>query len=142
MFLKSSLISFNLIISCFIVVTCLLSTIFAQKFEFDEEDYYSSSENNNPINSEEDTSADKNPSDKKSMNSNEDTDKEVCINNQQQMESASYSDNSDLSSDSSSYYSADYHFIKKFDREENLVDSWGTRRIQRWTVSPCSWNNY
>ena len=53
-----------------------------------QEDYYSSSENNNPINSEEDTSADKNPSDKKSMNSNEDTDKEVCIDNQQQIESA------------------------------------------------------
>ena len=98
MFLKSSLISFNLIISCFIIVTCLLSTIFAQEFEF--EDYYSSSENNNPINSEEDTSAAKNPSDKKSMNSNEDTDKEVCIDNQQ-IESISSSSNSDLSSDSS-----------------------------------------
>jgi hypothetical protein len=64
MFLQSSLISLNLIISCFIVVTtCLLSTIFAQEFEFDE-DYYSSSENNNPINSEEDTSSDTCPSDK------------------------------------------------------------------------------
>ena len=104
-FLKSSSISFNLIISSFIVVTCLLSTIFAQEFEFDEEDYYSSSENNNPINSEEDTSADKNPADKKSMNSDEDTDKEVCIDNQQQIESASDSSNSDLSSDSFLFFS-------------------------------------
>jgi hypothetical protein len=60
------------------------------------------------------------------MNSDEDTDKEVCIDNQQQIESASYSANSDLSSDSSSYSSTDYNFIKKFDREGNLVDSWGT----------------
>ena len=107
------------------MLSCLLSTIFAQEFEFDAEDYYSS-ENNNPVNSEEDTSADKNSADKKSMNSNEDTDKEVCIDNQQQIESApSYFSNSDLSSDSSSYSSTDYHFIKKFDREGNLVDSWG-----------------
>ena len=128
-FLKSSSITFNLIISSFIVVTCLLSTIFAQEFEFDEEDYYSSSENNNPNNPEEDTLADKKNSDKKSMNSNEDTDKEVCIDNQQQMESASDSSNIDLSSNPSSYYSADYHFIKKFDREGNLVQL-GYRRIQ------------
>jgi hypothetical protein len=54
-----------------------------------------------------------------SQSNSEDTDTENCINNQ--IESV-LSSNDDLSSDS---YSSDFHFVKKFDKNGNIIDSWG-----------------
>ena len=88
----------------YIISTDFISIIYAEIFELNEEDYYGS---------------DKSISEKNSANS-EDNDKENCINNQVQSVLAS---NGDINSDS---YSSEFHFIKKFDREGNLVDSWGT----------------
>src|SRR5215211_6465330 len=103
--LNLSLISFSLIILCFISTNVVYNTIYAQIFEFNEKDYYSSSDNE--------------PTDSQEKSTNfEDTDKENCITNQE----ASVLQ---TSTDSDTYLN-NFHFIKKFDREGNLVDSWGT----------------
>jgi hypothetical protein len=70
--LNLALISFSLIILCFISTNVIYNTIYAQIFEFNEEDYYSSSSDNEQTNSQE-----------KSTNSEEDTGKENCITNQE-----------------------------------------------------------
>src|SRR5215211_2676783 len=98
------LIPFSLII-LYVVFTGCISIIYAEVFEFNEKDYYSSSDNE-PTNSQE-----------KSTNS-EDTGKENCITNQE----ASVLQ---TSTDSDTYLN-NFHFIKKFDKEGNVVDSWGT----------------
>src|SRR5215208_6850535 len=51
--LNLSLISFSLIILCFISTNVVYNTIYAQIFEFNEKDYYSSSSDNEPTNSQE-----------------------------------------------------------------------------------------
>src|SRR5215208_3769082 len=128
--LNLSLISFSLIILCFISTNVVYNTIYAQIFEFNEKDYYSSSDNE-PTDSQEkstnseDTgkedysSSDNEPTDSQEKSTNfEDTAKEDCITNQE----ASVLQ---TSTDSDTYLN-NFHFIKKFDREGNLVDSWGT----------------
>jgi hypothetical protein len=97
------LIPFSLII-LYVVFTGCISIIYAEVFEFNEEDYYASDQ----------SISEKNPA------NSEDIDKENCINNQIQ---AVLSSNNDLSSDP---YSSEFHFVKKFDRDGNLIDSWGT----------------
>ena len=98
-------ISFSLIFLCFFT-TNFISSIYAEEFNFNTEDYFSSQ---NPTNSKDtDTNID-----------SEDTDKENCIDNL--MESVSQPNN-DIGSDSY----ASFNFIKKFDKDGNLVDSWGT----------------
>ena len=113
--LNPILVSFSLII-LFAISTSFVSIIYAEIFEFNPEDYYESDKNP----SEENPTNDEATQQQKSINA-EDTDKENCINNQ--IESVLYS-NSDLNSDS--YYSSNFHFIKKFDRNGNLIGSWGT----------------
>src|SRR5215211_716639 len=115
-------LSFSSILLLFAISTNFVSFIYAEIFEFNMVDYYESDNNpseENPTNGGEDTQQQQQQ--QKSINA-EDTDKENCINNQ--IESVLYSNN-DLGSDSDSY-SSNFHFIKKFDRNGNLVDRWGT----------------
>ncbi|HKO40872.1 MAG TPA: hypothetical protein VJU85_06380, partial [Nitrososphaeraceae archaeon] len=110
----------------------IFNKTYAEIFEFNEKDYYSSS-NKDPMNSgekqtnSEDTTMEGDySSGKEQTNSgekqtnSEDTVKENCINNQE----ASVLQ-TQTSPDSDTYLN-NFHFIKKFDREGNLVDSWGT----------------
>ena len=105
-----------LILACMIflsfISTIFISAIYGQVFEFNEDDYIGST-----ITGE----GGDNQDNKGSMNSNsEDTDKENCINNQIESVLAS---NYDMSSDP---YTSEFHFGKKFDKDGNLLDSWGT----------------
>jgi len=68
--LNLTFVSVSLIIVCLISTNLIFNKIFAEIFEFNEKDYYSSSDNE-PTNSGE-----------KQINS-EDTVKENCINNQE-----------------------------------------------------------
>ena len=91
----------SLLIVCFISSNFTYKNIYAQQFEFNEENYDSTGkESPNPPNSE-------------------DTAKENCINNQ--VDSVLQQ----TSADSNTYLN-NFHFIKKFDRQGNLVNSWGT----------------
>ena len=103
--LKLSLMSFSLLIVCLISTNTTYKNIYAQPFEFNAEDYYSTG--SEPTNSQ------ANPQ------NSEDSDKENCINNQVDSVLQQTSPDSDT-------YLNNFHFIKKFDREGNLVDSWGT----------------
>ena len=97
------------LIILYIVPTGFISIIYGEIFEFNEEDYYSSDQ----------STSEKNPANSKATAlDSEDTTKENCINNQE----ASVLQTSTLSDT----YLNNFHFIKKFDREGNLVDSWGT----------------
>src|SRR5215213_6558561 len=121
--LNLSLISFSLIILCFISTNVVYNTIYAQIFEFNEKDYYSSSDNEPTDSQEKSTNSQDTAKEDYSSSDNEptdsqDTDKENCITNQE----ASVLQ---TSTDSDTYLN-NFHFIKKFDREGNLVDSWGT----------------
>ena len=100
------LIPSGLLIS-FIISTNLIFISYAQVFGFDAEDYYDSVES-------------------KSVSTNsEDSDNENCINNQiESVLSSSSSSNSDANSNDA--YTSNFHFVKKFDKNGNLVDSWGT----------------
>ena len=53
-----------------------------------------------------------------SQSNSEDTDNENCINNQEDSVLQQTSADSDT-------YLNNFHFIKKFDRQGNLIDSWG-----------------
>jgi hypothetical protein len=113
--LNPLLVSFSLIL-LFPISTSFVSNIYAEIFEFNPDDYYESDKNPSegyPTNDGED------PQQEKSFNT-EDRDKETCINNQ--IESVLYS-NTDLGSDS--YYSSNFYFIKKFDRNGNFIKMWG-----------------
>ena len=99
-------IKFSLIFLSFITIN-FISSVYAQDYEFNAEDYFSSEQN--PTNSRDNPTPD-----------SEDTDKEKCLDNP--MESLSLPNN-DIGLDP---YVSEFHFIKKFDREGNLVDSWGT----------------
>ncbi|HET7641939.1 MAG TPA: hypothetical protein VFK40_00395, partial [Nitrososphaeraceae archaeon] len=110
-----------MIFLCFIS-TIFISVVYGQVFEFDENDYIGSTRagegGNNQDNKD---SMSSNNEDAASTNSNsEDTDKENCINNQIESVLAS---NYDMSSDP---YTSEFHFVKKFDKNGNLLDSWGT----------------
>ena len=144
---KTSLISFGLIFLCFISTYVISNPIYAEIFEFNEEDYYSSQDDDQTNSQDqsadfEDTSSqdsfatqdddDQTNSQDQSATS-EDSEKENCITNQ-------VNNYIQTSTDSDGYLN-NFHFIKKFDRDGNLVDSWGNSRIWQWTVSSCSWNN-
>src|SRR5215213_436482 len=116
--LTLSLIPFSLIFLCSISIN-FISTINAQVFEFNEEDYFSSEEKEEKEEEEENTPT-TNSKDASATANSEDTDKEVCIDNP--MKSVSVL-NSDIDSDSS--YSSAFHFIKKYDKNGTLIDSWG-----------------
>ena len=100
-------IQFSLIFLSFITIN-FIPSIYAQEFEFNAEDYFYSEQN--PTNSKDVTTTP----------DSEDTDKEDCLDNP--MDSLSLP-NSDMNSDS---YTSEFHFIKKFDRDGNLIGSWGT----------------
>ena len=100
-------IQFSLIFLCF-VTTNFISSIYAQEFEFNAEDYFFSEQT--PSNSKDTVT----PTD------SEDTDKEPCIDGQIESSAAVLSATSDDS------YTSNFHFVKKFDQNGNLVDSWGT----------------
>ncbi len=100
------IIIFSLMASYFFLID-FKSSIYGQEFQVNPNDYFYSKQN--PTNSQTSTT----------QNSEEGT-KENCINNQ--IESVLYSGN-DASSDS---YFSDFHFVKKFDQDGNLIDSWGT----------------
>ena len=112
--------SLSLLIVCLISTNYTYKNIYAQPFEVNEEDYYS-------------TGSESTNSQENSQNS-EDSGKENCITNQEA------SVLQQTSPDSETYLN-NFHFIKKFDREGNLVDSWGTVGSWGWTVPSCSWNN-
>ncbi|HVP82282.1 MAG TPA: 6-bladed beta-propeller, partial [Nitrososphaeraceae archaeon] len=96
-------------IICFIPIV-FVSVIYAQEFEFNSEDYYDAEENSPNTNSED-----------QSINTDsEDTDKEPCIDGQLESSAAVLSAVSDDS------YTSNFHFVKKFDQNGNLVDSLGT----------------
>ena len=118
--LKLSLIPFILICLIFISIN-FISTINAQEFEFNEEDYFSFEEDEGDGEGEGKDATTTNSEDVSATTNAEDTDdKETCINNQ--IESV-LSSNGNMNSDS---YSSDFHFIKKFDKEGNLISSFGT----------------
>src|SRR5688572_29107699 len=98
-FFKLLLIPFSLII---LYVVSPSFIIYAEVFEFNAEDYYASDQ----------SISEKNPA------NSEDIDKENCITNQE----ASVLQ---ASTDSNTYLN-NFHFIKKFDRDGNLIGSWGT----------------
>ena len=95
-------------IICFIPIV-FVSVIYAQEFDFNSEDYYDAEENSPNTNSV----------DQSTKTDSEDTDKEPCIDGQLESSAAVLSAVSDDS------YSSDFHFIKKFDKNGTLVDSWG-----------------
>ena len=101
-------IQFSLIVLSFII-TNFIPSIYAQEFEFNAEDYFYSEQN--PTNSKDVPTI---------LPDSEDTDKENCVDNP--MDSLSLP-NSGINSDS---YTSEFHFIKKFDRDGNLIGSWGT----------------
>ncbi len=102
-------------IICFIPIF-FVSVIYAQEFEVNEEDYFSSEEEK-----QEDAKTNTNSKDfSTAATDSEDTDKEPCIDGQIESSAAVLSA---LSDDS---YTSNFHFVKKFDQNGNLVDSWGT----------------
>jgi hypothetical protein len=108
--IKTSIISFSLIISFSIL--SFMSITYAQIFEFNPEDYYDITENTPTSNSKDSSSS-----------NSEDLDNENCINNQiESVLSSSSSSNSDTNSNDP--YTSNFHFVKKFDKNGNLVDSW------------------
>ena len=127
--LTVSFVSVSLIIVCLTSTNLIYNRIYAEIFEFNENDYYSSG--NDPTNSQEkqtnseDTatedysSSDNDPTNSQEKQTNsEDAGKENCITNQE----ASVLQQASTDSDT---YLNNFHFIKKFDKEGNLVDSWG-----------------
>jgi hypothetical protein len=106
--------------------TGFVSTSLAQVFEFNEEDYFSSEENEEleeqQEQEEEDEKTTTNAKDSSTATSTdfEDTDKEPCIDGQIESSAAVLSATSDDS------YTSNFHFVKKFDRDGNLIGSWGT----------------
>ncbi len=144
---NTSLISFGLIFLCFISTHVISNPIYAEIFEFNEEDYYSSqdddqtnSQDDDQTNSQDDdqtnsqdqsanfedtsnqdsiTSQDDDQTNSQDQSAtSEDSEKENCITNQE--------NNYIQTSTDSDGYLNNFHFIKKFDRDGNLVDSWGT----------------
>ena len=113
-----------------------ISTSYAQIFEFDEGDYYESKEkekNTPPTTNSKDTATTTNLKDIENKPSpsatSEDTDKETCIDGPiEQAAVLSSPSNNDMNSDS--YYSSNFHFVKKFDKNGTLVDSWGKVRFK------------
>jgi hypothetical protein len=105
-----------LLISLFIL-TNLISMTYAQVFEFDAEDSYES------IGIQSNTYSE----DSSTLNS-EDSDNENCINNQIEsvLSSSTSSSSSNSDTNSNDPYISNFHFVKKFDQNGNLVDSWGT----------------
>ena len=95
-------------IICFIPIV-FVSVIYAQEFEFNSEDYYDVEENSPNTNSE----------DQSTNTDSEDTDKEPCIDGQLESSAAVLSAVSDDS------YTSNFHFVKKFDKDGNIIDSWG-----------------
>ena len=114
--LKLSSVGFTLI-SLFFISINFISAINAQVFEFNEEDYVSSEEEEKE---EKDTTTTNSADVSAATNSEDIYEKETCINNQ--IDSV-LSSNGDMSSDS---YSSEIHFIKKFDKDGNIIGSWGT----------------
>ena len=111
-----------IIIICFIPIV-FVSVIYAQDFEVNEEDYFSSEEEEEQQDEEpEDVkiNTDSEDSSTASPEDSEDTDKEPCIDGQIESSAAVLSAISDDS------YASNFHFVKKFDKNGNLVDSWGT----------------
>lgn len=98
----------SLIMIIFFIPIVFVSVIYAQEFEFNSEDYYDAEENSPNTNSE----------DQSTNTDSEDTDKEPCIDDQLESSAAVLSAVSDDS------YTSNFHFVKKFDQNGNLVDSW------------------
>ena len=117
--LPFSLILFSIIIAFFSHNNNLINSIYGQIFEVDEEDYFDTDTNDNA--DTDSTSTTKNSQPASASVTSEDTDKENCINNQ--IETVLGSNNDNVNSDS---YTSNFHFVKKFDKNGNLVGSWGT----------------
>ena len=119
---------FSIVVSCLISIHCN-STINAQEFEFNPQDYYSIEDYQSAADDESISTSEKksfatlveesaSSSDDKSDQDLEDSEKENCINNQ--IQSVLYSNSADdMKTDS--YYS-DFHFIKKFDKIVALLN--------------------
>lgn len=121
---------FSIVISCLISIRCI-STINAQEFEFNPQNYYSiedyqSAADGESISTSEAESfatleEESTSSDDTSDQDSEDSEKENCINNQ--IQSVLHSNAADdMKTDS--YYS-NFHFINKFNKKGTLVDIWG-----------------
>src|SRR5687768_4340165 len=102
----------------YIIIIDFIPISYAQIFEFEDEDYYESKEKKE----ENPPTTTTNSKDKSAKPNSEDTDKDTCIDGNRIESAAILSSDSDKKSDS--YYS-DFHFVKKFDKKGNLVDSWG-----------------
>jgi hypothetical protein len=90
-----------------------------KKFEVNEEDYFSAEEEK-----QEDAKTNTNSKDSSVTTTNsEDTDKETCLDSNRIESAVVLSSASNLNSDSNL---SDFHFVKKFDKDGKLIDSWDT----------------
>jgi hypothetical protein len=111
-FFKMSILkSVSLImVICFIPIV-FVSVIYAQEFEVNEDDYFSA---------EEQQEEEQEDNGKPNTNSEDIDNKEPCIDGPLESSSAV------LSAVNGDSYASNFHFVKKFDKNGNLVDSWGT----------------